>query len=520
LRLIPCGCLYFVLVLTGLWGTDTEAQDNITAEDAQEVRTALADADMAQEVAVPWQSSSSINSTHDSWGGRWDARIIVSEKGQADCQTILNLKSSFFSARGRWRRSRDGASFQAFTGNLKWKGLKVLVGGLGMSTGYGLLLNSPGRSGGLSAGQAFASQVTRLKGWATAAEKRSALGLGVSWEGQGWALTGLHGRLTGNDEGPNLSSICVEKQQGVFRLGAAVVKMDHQQGLSFSGRWQQGKQRLGFEWVLWGNPDQEARQGVWLVTLKTPLIRGMTIEAQWAASNGSAGPFMGVRPAVLNSWGGAGWAVRMTGRLDKSWRIKVLLSESQGKDWEGAHQNHAKQFFDFMILGRPLAGCQLSARWHQRIRTWEAWSEIYPWLPPAVVKEDERLGLTVNLKFGSADRSWVYSLRSLSRQGATTNGRRSLVSVRHRRSLGRKFSLMISFQSAWGANVDLVTAINPISGVLLPRHWGKWSSEFLAGIDYTKFGVRLMAAFSRREPAIDSGRSPENALWAGARAIW
>ncbi len=510
----------FFLLSVCLLSSPSEGQDNVSTEDAQEVLNALADADMVQEMVAPWPDQKKQEHPLASWQGQWDARVALSGKNRADGLTRLNLQTSLISVRGRWRRNRDGVSMQAFTAKLASGPWHIQVGGLGMSTGYGLLLSTPGRSGGLAAAQALPSQVTRVKGWATAAEKRSALGLGLSWHGRGWHFTGMHGRLGQAQEAARLSALCVEKQLGDLRMGGGVVQMDHQQGFTLSGKWQRGNHRLGFEWVLWGSEGQKPRQGVWLISLKTSLAWGLKMQAQWAASNGSAGPAMGVRPSVLNAWGGAGWAVRVTSRSVKSWRVKILLAESRGRDWDGMHQSQAKQFVDLQILGRPWPGYQLSVRWHQRIRTWEAWSEVYPWLPPALVKEDERLGLTLDMKFGGPGPSWAFSLRSLGRQGAATNGRRTLISVRHRRKLGRKISLMASFQSAWGANVDLVTAVNPMRGVLLPRHWGHWSSEIMAGMEVPFWGTRLMGAFSRREPAAGEIRPPENAFWAGARTSW
>ena len=466
---------FLLLFLLPLLVPFSVAEEDIPEEDAQEVLSALADADMAGEVTASWLNQKTEIENGRNWQGQYGARVAISKRGKADHLSRLKFQVARFSGRGRWRRDKTGTSLQAFTAKLDLGSLSLQMGGVGMSTGYGLLVSSPGRSGGLAAGQAIPSPKTRIKGWATTAEKRSILGLGVSWQGKGWFLTGAHGRLGKSDATRKLSTICLEKQLGAIKLGVGVARMADQEGLSISGNWHGGKvHRLGFEWISWGKNGQKSRQGVWLVSLKTGLVWGGTLEAQWAASNGSSGPITGIRPAVLDAWGGAGWVVRVSSPSIKSWRLKILLAESQGKNWIGPHQNLSKQFIDLMVRGRPRPDMQLSVRWHQRIRTREAWSEPYPWLPPALANEDQRLGLTLDLKWKRGGQTWAYSLRSLGRQGATTSGRRSLASIQYRRSYTGRSSLFVSFQSAWGDAVDLVSAVSPMRGVLVPRHWGHW----------------------------------------------
>ncbi len=505
--------LLLVLIWTGAqWPPKALAQ--VSEEDAQAVLSAMAEADMVQEVTPSWKKKRSEGFT----GGQWDSRVAISELGRMDSLNRLKIKSPYFSARGRWQNTREGETIQALSAALNFGSLQIRAGGLGLTAGYGLLLSSPGRSGGLAAGQALQPQRNRLKGWATAPDNRSSLGMGFSWAPRGWSIMGLHGRQDEAREGTTIKAVCVGKTLGRFNVGTAVMEMAGQRGLSLSGGFSEGGRHLGFEWALWGRKGQSTKQGVWLVSLNTPLMWGAVLGVQWAASNGSAGPVMGVRPWVLDAWAGAGWAVRLSTRKLKSWRLKLLWAQSRGHDWVGAHQSQSKQFIDILVLGKPWLQGELSLRWHQRIRCWEAWSEDHPWLPPALVKEDERQGFTLRWKFVNPGRVWTYSLRSLGRQGATTNGRRTLFSVRHRRTLAGKTSFLVSFQTAWGAAVDLVTASSPMRGVLLPRHWGHWSSEISAGLEFPLWGMKLMAAVARREPAAGEDRQPDVGIWAGARA--
>jgi len=512
--------LWAIIFLLGFSVTVQCAQGQVSDEDAQEVLEAISEADMAQELPSYWENRNAEKQNDKNRAGLWDTRFALEEGDRVDSLSKFKIQSSVFSARGRWRRNADQKNVTAFTAGLKTGSLNVQLGGVGMSVGYGLLISSPGRSGGLAAGQSLPSQANRIRGWATTPGKRSVVGVGMTWRSEHWGLMGMHGRLGDAGEGTQLSAVFVERQLGVVKTGMSLARVDGQLGASCSGQWQKSRHRFGFEWVLWEGTDRKTHHGVWLISWKMTRILGWAMEVQWSASNGSDGPATGIRPGVLDAWNGAGWAIRISSPSVKSWRLKVLLAESGGKDWVGPHQSQTRGFFDVKIQGRPVPGWEFSSRWHQRIRTWDAWSETYPWLPSQRVKEDRRQGLGLDLKSTGRKRGWVFSLRSLSRQGAATNGRRSLASVRHRIKWGRNTSFLFSFQTAWGDPVDLVSAINPVAGLLLPRHWGHWSSEILAGMERTIWGTRIMVAISRREPTVEADRPPEHCLWAGARVRW
>lgn len=497
----------------------SQGQEVLLPEDTQDVLSALADADMAEEVTVSWQNSPSTNKRPTNWTGKLETRLAFSENSRTDIVSRLEMQYTNLFIRGRVRRDKSGVRAQAFTARWEKDSLNFQIGGLGMSAGYGLLINSPGRSGGLAAAQAFPGMRTKIKGWATAPARRSALGVGLSWQPKGWNLTAMHGRTGESPDSEDLSAAFLEKRWGHFNLGLGAVHMASRFGGSINGRWVKGAHHLGFEGAVWEKTGQYSLPGVWLVSLKSTLT-WVTVEAQWAASNSSEGNQTGVRPSVLNDWGGAGWGIRLSSRSVKTWRVKVLIAQSQGVDRLGVHQNNSRKFMDLVVQGRPYKFWNFSARWHQRFQFRYSWSENYPWLPPVQTHEDERLGFTLDLKYDRQGRSWNYSLRSLAREGPATSGRRSLFSVRHRRVLGDKLSLLFSFQSAWGAAVDLVTAINPVRGVLLPRHWGRWSSEILVGLDYHILGMQVMGAFSRREPASGHEHPAENSFWTGARTLW
>ncbi len=452
--------------------------------------------------------------------GWLDGRMALTSDGEMDKLSRLKIQSRGFSARGRVRRTFDGARLVVGTAMLNLGPLELQAGGIGMNAGFGLLIQRPGRSSGLAAGQSFRGFSNQVVGWATLPERKSVWGLAAKLKGRGWSLAAMHGRSGDGKSKTPMSALHLTREMGPLLLGVGVMHLPRQRGATISGVWQKGPTNLGFEWVAWENSGAGGIHVAWLVSLNRRLPLGIGLQARWAASSSTDGPFTGGRPAVLNTWGGSGWAVRLRGQLTDHWRLQMLWCESGGPDWAGLHRRRRKRFADFLLLGRFPLGWECKVRWHERIRISEGWSEVYPWMPPFVIGEDERAGLALSLKREQAQGTWFATVRSLGRQGAVTNGRRTLAGIRCRGRVSTVVSLLFSYQWAWGAPVDLVSAVNPLRGLVLPRHWGYWSSEFMVGAELATRLGRIMATFSRREPAVGSVDQAEDRLWVGFQARW
>jgi hypothetical protein len=489
-------------------------------EDLQEVLQALEMADLPLEQIPDLVVTPKPQPPKYPWQGQWDSRVSFNARGHTAITTRLQVNNSWLSSRAKFHQSSAGENLLAHTTKLRWGPMSVSLGGVGMSAGFGLLLQGPGRAGSLAAGQALRSVANGVKGWATTPDNRSCQGVGLAWRGLGWSLSGIHGSLGGVDTGGKVNTVLLEKRWSSLNLALGVARWLQQQGATLSGQWKKNSSRFGFEWASWESRGLAGRHGVFLVSFRTRLPKGLALESQWSAANSSDGPASGARPPLLNAWGGAGWAMRLVYNPPSVWRFKILWARNNGVDWDGPHRKQEGQFFDLVIQGKPRPGWEVTGRWHNRLRAWEAWSDTFPWLPPSPVGQDERSGCSVDLKREGQSGSWVYSYRGLQRTGVTTAGRRSLASIRNRRSLGGALAMQFSFQMAWGDPVDLVSAINPLLGLVLPRHWGHWSSEVLVGLELRFLGLVTQTAFSRREPAAGADRHPEYNLWLGARARW
>ncbi len=100
------------------------------------------------------------------------------------------------------------------------------------------------------------------------------------------------------------------------------------------------------------------------------------------------------------------------------------------------------------------------------------------------------------------------------------NGRRSLISLTGKYRAGRTWKLRGGWVTAWGDPVDLVSAISPLAGFVLPRHWGRWRSETVLGLEWVGRGARVQAAGSLRQPEPASGERNVGTIWVEAGARW
>ena len=512
-------CVSFLWCFLFLQSGILNAQSELQEEDLQEILKALQESDMPAEYSAPL-SDQIVNTAGPFMQGWWDGRVSFSSEGQVDQLSKLKIQAGRLMLRGRVRRSSDGETMTAGSTFVDLGPLEIQAGGIGMNAGYGLLIERPGRSAGLSAGQSFRSLSNRNVGWATLPEKKSLWGIGARLKGRVWNVALMHGKSGDEKSNTPLSLFHLVRTLGPLSLGMGGVYSPSQNGATFSGIWQSGFTHLGFELASWANKNEEGHPGAWLVSFQAKLPLDVTLQGRWAASNSNEGSNSGGRPGVLNTWGGSGWAVRLRGRASKIWLLQALISQGKGPDWDGSHGRQKKNLVDLLLLGKFSSGWEIKCRWNERIRISESWSEQYPWLPPEISREDERVSLALDIKKKQHQGAWIVSVRSLGRDGVTNSGRRTLAGIRYKGSMSAVVSFLLSHHWSWGAPVDLVSAVNPIRGLVLPRHWGHWDSESMAGIDLNTRLGKLMAAISRREPISGSLEKAENRVWVGFQAKW
>jgi hypothetical protein len=78
----------------------------------------------------------------------------------------------------------------------------------------------------------------------------------------------------------------------------------------------------------------------------------------------------------------------------------------------------------------------------------------------------------------------------------------------------------VTLAGAWGGDADLVSAIVPFGGMILPRHWGHWRSEAVLGAEWRARGLRVRAALSMREPVDLYQAAAPQVIWVEGQWVW
>ena len=112
-------------------------------------------------------------------------------------------------------------------------------------------------------------------------------------------------------------------------------------------------------------------------------------------------------------------------------------------------------------------------------------------------------------------------VRTLSRESPEDprgGRRRSLLAVNWRARPDPRWIVRLFAALAWGEDVDLVSAIVPFGGLVLPRHWGKWRSETGLGLEHSRrtWSWRLAAGIRRPE----QGRGEVQDTWLRSAVEW
>lgn len=353
-------------------------------------------------------------------------------------------------------------------------------------------------------------------------DPRALTGWGGTLRRGSWGLVVLSGRSKANEgePGPVVSALQVGAGGSTWHVSGAVIAGPQERGGSLAWGVRSASLAVNVEGVLW-QPGPGIPAALSMVGhLGWALNRKTGIEFQWGFADQSGGPLLASRPAVLPGWSGRGFALRGYAPLGERMRLRVMLWRGQLPDRAGIRGQESKSLVDILVTKILRPGLDLSARFRSTGRRRREWSERYPWQPAELSAQEDREVLTGQVVWEKSGLRARMMVRSYGRDTNVAEGRRSLAGFSGRLNTARGWMFRGSWTTAWGDPVDLVSAVSPLTGLVLPRHWGNWRSETMAGLEWAGHGARIQAAVSSRIPEEGQGSSPVLTIWTQAGLAW
>lgn len=231
-------------------------------------------------------------------------------------------------------------------------------------------------------------------------------------------------------------------------------------------------------------------------------------------------PPLANRPAILSGWTGQGFALRGYTRTGEGTVIRAMVHQGRHREVAGSPRKEGRFLVDLQARRRLSAGFEVAVRYRRtEYRSW-SWSPRYTWQPPQEAVPRNRTILSARLNLEHAEMGGRLLVRSYGSGQAGSSGRRTLVGLSGDRRLSPAWRMRGGWVTAWGDPVDLVSAVVPVTGLVLPRHWGHWRSETILGLEWMVRAARLQVAGSLRYPESASDVRPLFTLWLKADNRW
>lgn len=386
-------------------------------------------------------------------------------------------------------RLRTGAAPEMAGGGWVEGGpVRLWAGQLALRHGFGLVAADPARRTSLTADQGLAAAGGGLAVRTAAGAGAGAMQAGVECVGHGWRLSSLWMPAA------RLTTLRAAHAGANGEWGLLASRDSSSTALSGSGRlvrpsfactWELGRWRpasgIGSEAVIAGLAWQAARE--------------LRLEAQ---SGLSAGPWpsgAGVLPLAART----GWALRAAWRERGAGACEVLIQGARMSPDATVVKRRTSRVAEVAWSARPRPGLSLELRVRRSSRSESNWSERQPWEPATEAGTGTRTAVSGDLQWGEGATRYAAQWRSFTVDGADIGGTRQLASIGCRREFGGGWAAWVESSSAWGDAVDLVRGLAPLPGVVVPRHWGRWRAEAMAGTAWAKGLFRGCAAVARRE---------------------
>lgn len=517
-----------LLALGGAFAPRSWAQDlPEPMVDPQNVAAVLDELDSAGTPPTTDEIAEFLASASTPATGYWLARVgWLSGEGWAKTSRLRWSKDGF-ALRAKWRQGRDGADEYGLAAQFDWAGLRLAAGQLGLVQGYGLLIAGPGRGPSLTADGTLSAGSRGLVAWSGAAEAQTILGGSVGWQSARWQMRVLAGRRAAEileSQGPQRTTVVWQTMAtGEQWQVVAVALMDPaEKGLSVAGRWRRGVANGAWE-AVWRQPTNSAEPlGAWLGQTGWRPSSVLYFECLLGWADPGPRPLMGKKHPVLAGWSGQGVAVRGTWRPTAGLGLKVLVHGGQAGAL-GVDRRENQSLVDLQLSRRWPSGWRLDGRWRSGVEAVDVFSERFPWQPAALAWRDTRDVVSLKGTWQSQSKRLSLAWRQLTlarvsqESGWESGGTRSMVAIGSVLGLDSAAKVRLGWSWSWGDSVDLVSAVVPFSGYVLPRHWGHWQAEINVGLEYPWRGLVGKIALSKRTPAAESLVLSSSAAesWAG-----
>lgn len=399
--------------------------------------------------------------------------------------------------------------------------LEVRAGDVGYGWGQGALAARPGRGTSLSADDRLRPPRTGPSSGGSAFERWAATGVAARLRLGAWRFGGLAGAVQDERNGGKDRRALVELgfETDAVAAGLVLSRNGTESGAGLAGNWRRGMLDGSGEAAGWqqdGGGDGRA----FAAALGAQPMRSLRVEAAVAAATGRGAARAGRRSPLLPANEGSGWAVRCGYRAPGGVGARVLVSRGRGIEADATPSCVTRDLTDVDLTWRARPRTRCAVRWRNRRESVGAWSVLYPWEPVSWRPATVRNVLTLSVEQRTRRLDGRAMLRVLTDDDGERNRDRSLFGLQGGWHPGQRWRIRFAWTAAWGGDADLLSATVPIQGVMLPRHWGHWSSESLLGIetDRRRWGVR--AAFSRRLPTLEAAGKTEWTVWAGGSLRW
>lgn len=429
----------------------------------------------------------------------------------------LDLTGGPIRLRGRFSQGGQQAGLAGGTLELSEGPVHLAGGYLGLQGGFGLLLARSGRSGSLAADGRLGQPQARVSPWATWPDRRTIQGGALDLALGGWQGQAVFGRTA-------LAGVATVGGNVVWhgrgcRLGVSGLQAGAEKGFSLWGAGAAALLDWAVESACWlPGPGAQANLS-WQAVLAVNPGTGWGMQGGVAEARGGTGSPLGARPAFLSGDEGKGWALGGHWKPARTGKISLLVTDSQVRSLAGAPRLDAGRTWDAMASLRAGGNLRLDFRLRSRsTRRW-TWSERYPWQPAVPEPGETRWQGQAGMELKKACQTLKGGLRWLQVNQGGGSSRRLLGYLSGAWRWGR-WRGRAGYGAAWGAEIDLVSAVTPFPGLVLPRHWGSWGSETYAGVGWESGRRAVWASLSWRRPAEVGSRAGSWQGWLDCRVSW